>query len=79
MRRILKLPEVSRVTGDPPSTVYWRASLGQFTRPIKLGPRSSGWPDDEVEQINAARIAGKSSDEIRALVEKLHAARKVSA
>jgi len=37
--------------------------------------RSVGWPSDEVEAINAARIAGKSVDEIRQLVIRLHAKR----
>ncbi len=37
-----------------------------------------GWPSSEVVAINAARIAGKSDEEIRALVVKLEAARKAA-
>ena len=48
---------------------------GLYTPPIKIGPRASAWPDDEVEILNAARIAGKSDQEIRELVCKLVAAR----
>ena len=40
--------------------------------------RATGTPDNEVEALNAARIAGKTDDEIRALVAKLEAARKVA-
>jgi prophage regulatory protein len=38
-----------------------------------------GWPSSEVTAINAARIAGKTDEEIRALVVKLEAARKSAA
>jgi predicted DNA-binding transcriptional regulator AlpA len=43
--------------------------------PIKLSPRetdrSIGWPADEIEQIVAARIAGFSEAQQRALVADL--------
>lgn len=73
---ILRLPCVNKRTGDSRSTLYLRISQGLFTRPVKLGPRASGWPDYEVDAIVAARIAGKSDTEIRALVSALEAARK---
>jgi len=38
-----------------------------------------GWPAHEVATLNAARIAGKSDVEIRALVKDLEAARKTAA
>jgi prophage regulatory protein len=38
-----------------------------------------GWPANEVEALNAARIAGKSESEVRELVVKLEAARKTAA
>jgi prophage regulatory protein len=41
-----------------------------------LGGRTVGWPAGEVAAINAARIAGKSNEEIRALVVRLEADRK---
>ena len=37
-----------------------------------------GWPADEVARLNAARIAGKSNDEIRASVVMLKVARKAA-
>jgi len=48
---------------------------GLFTRPVKIGLRASAWPEYEVAAINAARIAGKSEDEIKAIVTQLEAAR----
>jgi prophage regulatory protein len=73
---ILRLPAVKSITGVSRSTQYLRISQGLFTKPVSLGLRAVGWPTTEVEAINAARIAGKTDDEIRALVIKLEAARK---
>jgi prophage regulatory protein len=75
-QRILRLPAVKSETGNSRSTHYLRIAQGLFTKPVSLGPRAVGWPSSEVEAINAARIAGKSDEEIRALVVKLEAARK---
>jgi prophage regulatory protein len=52
---------------------------GLFPPPVKIGRRASAWPRSETEAVNAARIAGKGEDEIRALVSKLEAARKAAA
>lgn len=75
-KRIWRQPTVEEETGEPRSTTYHRISRGLFPKPVRLGPRSVGWPADEVEAVNAARIAGKSDEEIRELVIKLMAARK---
>lgn len=48
---------------------------GLFTTGVAIGQRSRGWPDYEVKAIAAARIAGRSDDEIRDLVKALHAQR----
>lgn len=48
---------------------------GLFTTGVAIGQRAKGWPDYEVKAIAAARIAGKSDDEIRQLVNRLHAKR----
>jgi prophage regulatory protein len=46
-----------------------------FPKPVAIGQRAVGWPSDEVQSINAARIAGKTEPEIKALVTLLHAKR----
>ena len=73
---ILRLPAVKASTGLSRSTLYLRIAQEVFTHPVSLGGRAVGWPAHEVESLNAARIAGKPDSEIRALVEKLEAARK---
>ena len=72
---LLRRPSVQHASGQSRSTLYLRISEGLWTRPVSIGPRSVAWPASEVAAINAARIAGKSDDEIRQLVARLHAAR----
>lgn len=75
-RTILRIPAVKSESGLSRSTIYLRVSQGLWTKPVSLGARAVGWPSDEVEAINEARIAGNTDDEIRVLVAKLEAARK---
>ena len=73
---ILRLPEVKRRRGfRADASVYNEVRDGLFTTGIAISQRSKGWPDYEVDAINAARIAGKSDAEIRELVLELHAKR----
>ncbi|MBU0657165.1 MAG: AlpA family phage regulatory protein [Gammaproteobacteria bacterium] len=76
-RTILRIPAVKNESGLSRSTLYLRIKDGLWTKPVSLGARAVGWPSDEVEAINAARISGKSNEEIRTLVLKLETDRKV--
>lgn len=75
---ILRIPAVKSESGLSRSTIYLRIAQGLWTKPVSLGARAVGWPSDEVAAINAARIAGKTDEEVRALVAKLEAARKAA-
>ena len=77
-QKIFRLPAVKSESGLSRSTIYLRIDQGLWTKPISLGARAVGWPSREVEAINAARIAGKSDQEIRALVVKLETDRKAT-
>ena len=73
---ILRMPAVKAETGHRShASIYTAIKVGLFTMPVQIGQRSVGWPSEEVQAINAARIAGKSDTDIRALVDQLHAAR----
>ncbi len=72
-------PAVQAATGLSNTTLYARIKEGLFPPPVKLGPMISVWPSDELDQIQAAWIAGKSESEIRSLVAELIAARKLAA
>ncbi len=73
--RFLRKPDVLLREGFANSTLYDSIKRGTHTRPVALGPNSSGWPEHEVDLLMAARMAGKSDDEIRDLVNRLHAQR----
>lgn len=75
---ILRLPAVRSLCGYSRSTIYLRISQGLWPRPVSLGPRSVGWPEHEIAAVNAARIAGRSDQEIRALVARLERERRVA-
>lgn len=77
---ILRMPAVKAETGHRShSSVYSLVKTGLFTRPVPIGQRAVGWPADEVRAINAARIAGKSDEQIRKLVIHLHEQRTLAA
>ena len=46
--QILRLPDVMRLTGLAKSTVYQKIVESDFPRSIKLGARSVGWLESEV-------------------------------
>ena len=75
-KTIYRISSVMAESGLSRSTLYLRISQGLWTKPISLGGRVVGWPSCEVAALNTARIAGKTDDEIRVLVQKLHLARK---
>ena len=72
---ILRLPTVKARTGLSRSTIYLHISEGIFPKPVSLGARAVGWPDYEIEALNAARVASKTVQEIRELVSDLEVAR----
>lgn len=76
MTRLLRLSECLARKGQTRSPFYSEIQNGLMTKPVKTSLRAVAWPDHEVDAVVAARIAGASADEIRALVERLHAARK---
>lgn len=73
---LLPLPRVLTVRGRGRSAHYKDVRQGLFPRPVAIGPRSRGWPAHEVVAINAARISGRSDEEIRQLVRRLEISRQ---
>ena len=73
---ILRMPAVKAETGHRShASIYTAIKAGLFTTGVAVGQRAKGWPSFEVQAINAARIAGKTDDDIRELVKRLHANR----
>ena len=75
LHTLLRLPAVKAQSGYSRSTIYLRMSQGLWTKPVSLGARAVAWPAGDVAALNAARIAGRTDAQIRALVLKLEAGR----
>lgn len=76
---LLRLPAVMAERGRARASTYNDIKAGVLTQPVQVGRNAIGWPAGEIRQLNQARIAGKSEDEIRELVRTLHEARKAAA
>ena len=76
---LIRLKRVEDRTGLKKSMVYDLISKEEFPKPIKIGKRAVAWVESEVDMINAARMAEKSTDEIRGLVKSLMAKRQQTA
>lgn len=73
---ILRLPSVKGRFGHrSDASVYNAIKAGLCTTGVAIGQRAKGWPDYEIDAINAARIAGQSDTQIKELVQRLHAKR----
>ena len=75
MRSFLRLPAVCDRTGKPKSTIYREVGEGLIPPPVRIGTRATGWPDNEIDAINYARLRGQTNSEIRHLVTELINAR----
>jgi len=73
--KFLRIRDVLSLRAIGKSQHYDDIQKGLFTPPVKIGSRASAWPEHEIASINAARIAGKSDDQIRQLVIELVADR----
>jgi prophage regulatory protein len=48
LTRIIRLPEVEKVTGRKRSAIYEDIASGLFPAPVPLGPRAVGWLENEI-------------------------------
>lgn len=69
---IWRYPEICAELGyRSPTSPREDVKVGLLPPFIQVSPRCVGLPDYEVRQIAAAKVAGRTPDEIRALVKKL--------
>lgn len=62
---LLRLSEVIARTGIRRSALYRMVQAGTFPAPVKLGDRVSAWPEHEVCEWIAARIAARDARAVR--------------
>ena len=48
IKKIYRLPEVMDMTGLSRSSIYLRVSTNEFPKPVKIGRRAIGWPEDSI-------------------------------
>ena len=77
--KLIRLPNVLERIGKSRSGTYADIASGLLTTPVRIGLRAVAFPEHEIDAVVAARIAGRSQDEIRELVSRLHAQRKEAA
>jgi len=73
---LIRIKKVEEKTGLKKSMIYDLVNKGELVSPIRIGERAVAWISSEIDAINAARITGKSADEIRDLVKTLTAKRQ---
>jgi prophage regulatory protein len=71
MLQLIKNAEARSSLGVGNTTFYEQLNAGLITPAVKLGVHSVAWPKHEIQAIVAARIAGQSDDQIKALVKQL--------
>ncbi len=69
--RFIRLPELLHLSGRSKTTNQNLIKQGLMPPSISLGDRSIGFIESEVNQVLAAMAAGKSQEEIKALVAYL--------
>jgi prophage regulatory protein len=72
---LYRLPRSLAELATSRTQFYEDQARGLITRGIKIGERAVAHPQHEIEALKRARIAGLSADEIKKLVDKLHAQR----
>lgn len=48
IKKIYRLPDVMMMTGLSRSSIYLRISTNEFPKPIKIGRRAVGWPEESI-------------------------------
>lgn len=54
---ILRRPAVEKMVGLSRSTLYTMMSEGSFPKPIRIGRRAVGWPENSIRDWIAKRAA----------------------
>ncbi len=54
--KVLNRKQVTEITTLSRSTIYMQIKAGEFPRPIRLGPRRSGWLESDIEEWIQGRI-----------------------
>ena len=59
MGRMLRLPEVMKITSMKRSTIYLYMKKNQFPRQVKLTERSVAWREEDIQKYLDERVVNK--------------------
>ena len=60
--RFIRLPEVLRRTGSCKASIYRHIKSDDFPKPVKIGPHSVAWVEQEVVTWAAERIRQRDEE-----------------
>lgn len=63
--QIIRLKQVKAMTGLSRTTIYRFMSINEFPKQIKLGPKSSSWLIDEVDEWIKRQIQIRDNRQIK--------------
>lgn len=73
--KLLRLPAVLSLYPAKRTSLYMQMQRGLFPQSVSISGKAVAWPANEVTAVIAARIAGRSDEAVRDLVQKLKAER----
>jgi prophage regulatory protein len=59
IKKIYRLPEVMDMTGLSRSSIYLRVSTDEFPKPVKIGRRAIGWPEESIIAWQSKMMEGQ--------------------
>lgn len=77
--KILRKPEVIRITGLSNTSIHEQTNSGLFPSGFNLSARAIGYLESEISALITARAAGYNDEQIRQLVKALIAKRTTDA
>lgn len=70
LQKFIRASAAQSALALPKSSFYAHIEEGLLPPPIRLGKRSVGWLESEINAVIRARIQNRSDDEIKALVQQ---------
>ncbi|MAZ65496.1 MAG: transcriptional regulator [Kangiellaceae bacterium] len=74
--KYLRKKDVLKQSAIGSTSLYYEVQEGTFPPPVPLGARAVGYLEHEVQAILAAKAAGYTPDQLKALVQQLIAKRE---
>ena len=61
VQRLLRRPEVEKLTGKTRAGIYEDMAAGRFPKPVRMGPRAVAWLESEIGEWLESRVAERDT------------------